>query len=157
VFPRRALFQTGTHANVYVTRQEIETEIPPAYVIEALDDNADGVEDSGLFENLVAMASQDVDAALAGRYATPFADPAPAPVRAAAYCFLGERLYTRRERTGDKNPFEKRADGWRKKLELYAKGDLHLDLAVQAQLPDVAGKPAGAAVTEAASIDDSLR
>ena len=81
----------------YVTRQQIEDKIPPPALLDALDDDGDGQEDAGRFDSIVATASQEVEGYLAGLYTVPFADPAPAKVRAAAFAFTCELIYNRRE------------------------------------------------------------
>jgi hypothetical protein len=80
----------------YVTRDLVAARIPAPVLTDALDDNGDGIEDAGLFDNIVAAASQEVDGYLAGLYNVPFADVAPAKVRAAAFAFTCEAIFQRR-------------------------------------------------------------
>jgi hypothetical protein len=133
----------------YTTQAQLETEIPPPHLIEALDDDGDGVADAGQLDAVIASASQAVDALLSPRFSVPFADPAPAPVREAAFAFAGEKIYLRRPQ-GERNPFKTRADFWREHLAKIGRGEAELDAAtVRAFTP-------GAAITESVSVDASM-
>ena len=132
----------------YVTRAQLETEIPSAHLVAALDDDRDGAEDDGLFDALVTAASQSVDALLSARYDVPFTDPAPSAE--AAYAFLGERIYARRELV-ESNPFKARANFWRERLVAIAQGEVPLTS------DTVTASGGGAAITSNAVIDDSMR
>lgn len=133
----------------YTTQSEIETKIPPQHLVDALDDDGDNAADPGLLANIIASASNAVDAYLAGLFPVPFVDPAPAVCREAAFVFTVEAIYDRRQ-IFDKNPFRDRADFWRKRLEAIGKGEVPLDASqVKAYTP-------GAAVTEDVSIDESM-
>jgi phage gp36-like protein len=107
----------------YFTRTALETIIPPAFLVEALDDDGDGVEDTGLYSALAAEAEAAVDEFLSRRYAVPM-DPAPAMVANAAKIFAAEMLHQRRGQYGDKNPFTARANAHRTTLEMIATGDI---------------------------------
>jgi phage gp36-like protein len=133
----------------YVTRAQIETEIPASYLVAALDDNRDGEEDEGLFDAKAAKASGAVDAILGSRFDVPFEDPVPASAAEAAYVFLGEIIYSAREVA--ENPFTKRAAFWRARLAEIANGKASLD----GVTTSVVGH--GAAITDNSVIDDSTR
>lgn len=133
----------------YVTQARIETAIPAAHLRDALDDDGDGQADSGLIEEIIASASQAVDAFLAGLFTVPFADPAPAVAAEAAFVFACERIYDRRQIL-EKNPFAERADFWRKRLEAIGKGEIPFDAS------QVKPKSPGAAVTSNVGIDGSM-
>lgn len=135
----------------YVTQARIETALPPQHLRDALDDDGDGQADSGILEEIIASASQAVDGFLAGLFAVPFADPAPAAAAEAAFVFALERIYDRRQ-AGERNPWRSQADGWRERLERMGKGDLPLDAGVTG----VVATP-GAAVTENAAHNETLR
>lgn len=107
----------------YFTRAALEQLIPPAFVVEALDDDSDGVEDAGLWDEVVAGAENEVDSYLERRYALPLAT-VPAMVTEAAKIFACEILHQRRGQHGDKNPFTKRAAAHRETLEKIATGDI---------------------------------
>jgi phage gp36-like protein len=135
---------------MYVERAAVEALIPAPDLIDALDDDRDGNEDDGIFDQVVNLASNAVDAFLAGLFATPFADPAPAVVREAALIFVCEAIYSRRP-AGDRNPFKARADGWRQRLKQIGEGAAPLEAGQVRQFTP------GAAVTEPASIDGNMR
>jgi phage gp36-like protein len=111
----------------YVTQAEIEAEIPAQLLARALDDDGDGVTDDGVLAQIIANAARDVDGALEGRFDVPFAAPAPAVVREAAFVFTCETLFSRRRQSvEDVNPYRERADKLRTKLERIAAGELPL-------------------------------
>lgn len=133
----------------YVTREQLETEIPPQHLADAVDDDAEGGADTDRLDTILQRASDAVDAFLSSIYPTPFADPAPAACREAAFCFAGETIYARRGISSDDNPFTKRANDWRSKLTLMGKGEQPLD----ANIPK-AFTP-GAAITEPTQVNDT--
>lgn len=134
----------------YVTQSRIQTVIPAPHLNDALDDDRDGMADSGVLDEIIAAASQAVDALLAPRYAVPFEDPAPALVAEGAFIFACELIYDRRQIT-DKNPFKERADKLRTRLDGIGKGEGELDAALpHAVIP-------GAAITEDVSVNDTMR
>lgn len=112
----------------YTTQSEIETKIPANHLVNALDDDGDGNADTGILTAIIESAGNAVDAYLAGLFTVPFADPAPAPCREAAFIFSCETIYDRRQIL-EKNPFKDRADFWRKRLEEIGKGAIPLDAA----------------------------
>jgi len=131
----------------YTTRVLIAAKIPSTVLTDALDDDGDGVEDAGAFDNVVAAASQEINGYLAGLFATPFEDPAPAKVAAAAFAFVCEAIYQRRSVTDDKNPYAKSAAWWREHLQAVGNRLQPFDAAV-----DKAFAP-GAAITECLSLN----
>jgi phage gp36-like protein len=135
----------------YTTRDKIEAVIPGPLLIEALDDDRDGQEDDGAFDALVATASMAVDGYLAGRYTVPFPDPAPSIVQLAAFIFVCEIVYDRRELNGDKNPFGKRASDMRDLLKKIANQDMPLDAA------QTSAFTRGAVVTDDVGLDSTLK
>ncbi len=106
----------------YVTQSELAAEIPAQLLLEALDDDGDGVLDDSAWAAVLSAASTAVDGFLAARYTVPFTTP-PAPVKAAAFAFAGEMVYSRRGTPTDKNPFTKRADYWRTQLAKIGAGN----------------------------------
>lgn len=135
----------------YVTRQQIETEIPALHLKEALDDDSAGGEDQDLFDAVAQQASDAVDAFLSSLYPTPFAEPAPAAVKQAAFIFCGELIYARRGVSGDDNPFSKRAESWRSMLTKMGAGELPLDANI------VKAFNPGALISEPSAIDATTR
>lgn len=101
----------------YITQDQIAALIPMPKLVDALDDNGDGVIDLidpdnpqslTVLGQIMANASNEVDGFLQGRYSTPFADP-PAVVVQATLMFACEAIYARREVGDDKNPFSPKA------------------------------------------------
>lgn len=109
----------------YVTRDQVAARIPPPVLNDALDDDGDGTEDAGLFDNIVAAASLEVDGFLAGLYNVPFTVP-PAKVGAAAFAFTCEAIYQRRN-----VPFPKwlqdQVEFWRGHLAKVANREVPFD------------------------------
>lgn len=110
----------------YFTRAALETEIPPDFIIEALDDDNDTNEDAGLWELVVDEACGAVDAYLSRRFTTPLTGSIPRIVTEAAKIFAGEILYNRRGVRGSENPFTRRAESMRDLLEKIASGEVGL-------------------------------
>lgn len=134
----------------YVTQTQIETAIPPTHLTDALDDNRDGTADTGKLTAVIDQASQQVDALLESRYAVPFVT-VPKKVAEAAFTFVCELLYQRRGLFGDDNPWFKRAEQWRETLKAIGSGE------GQIASDEAQETTPGAAITEATSVDDSLR
>ena len=114
----------------YITRTQVEDKILPPILRDALDDDGDGLEDSGRFDSLVATASQEVDGYLAGLFTVPFADPAPPKVCQAALCFMLEAIYARRSvgvNTSGGNPYATQANFWRAHLQKVGNRELPFD------------------------------
>jgi phage gp36-like protein len=111
----------------YTSAQSLQSALPRQHLADALDDDRDGQPDEGLLEQIVADASNAVDACLAGRYAVPFATP-PAAAKAAALVFACELIYDRRQMFQE-NPWRARADVWRERLQRIGRGELPLELA----------------------------
>jgi phage gp36-like protein len=134
----------------YTTETKIQTLIPAAHLTDALDDDRDGLADDGLLDTIIATAANAVDAYLSGLYTVPFSTP-PAVVQEAALIFCCEAIYARRLTEADKNPFTARANVWRDRLQKIGAGLLPLDAAT--------AKPntPGAVITEAVSVDETLR
>ena len=99
--------------------------MPPAKITEALDDDRDGVADPEAFAAVAAYVDDAVDGALGQRYTLPLA-AVPSLVSAIALTLFAEALYLRAGFSGDQNPFARRADDARAKLEAVAKGDQDL-------------------------------
>lgn len=109
----------------YHTRESVAGTIPPAFLLEALDDDRDGVEDSGLYEVIAENASNEVDGFLGARVDVPMAEPVPIAVQASRI-FCMEALYIRRgysEETDPPNPWAAQAKAMRARLGRIASGD----------------------------------
>lgn len=125
----------------YVELSDLEGQIPPQFLLQALDDDGDGVMDA--WPVVQAAAAEDVDALLEGRFPVPLTmTPLPRIIRMAARTFACELCYRRRGVADADNPWKGRADAVRKQLEKITAGDLQLS--VQPPPPDPA--PAGSIV-----------
>ena len=72
----------------YTTRAEIEAEVPPPLAGQDAFDPADGIETSGLFDQICTNAAADIDGILAASYTVPFTSNVPAAVTAASRAFV---------------------------------------------------------------------
>lgn len=133
----------------YTSQAEIETLIPGPHLVDALDDDRDGAADAGLLATILTQASNAVDSYLAGIYTVPFVDPIPPVCKESGCVFACEMVYARRGVPADENPFTKRANFWRDRLEKIGKGEIPLD-AGQVRLVTP-----GAAVTEPMATEGS--
>lgn len=121
----------------YSSRDDVTIDIPPDFLVQALDDDGDRVEDEGLFQKIQARADRKVDALLSSRYTTPFVGVIPPLVAEAATVFCGEMIYGRRGRTGEENPFGAAADDYRERLLKIADGEAELALSNRPARPPV--------------------
>jgi phage gp36-like protein len=133
----------------YIIMATLVAEVPPQFVLQALDDDGDGVADTGLFDQVVANAQAEVDGLLGQRYAVPFQNPVPAIVVDATTKFVAEKLYSRRGLDGEKNPWSKKAADVRALLKQIAKGEVPLTPAASRE------KPSASAITEASRTHSS--
>lgn len=117
----------------YITYQDAAALIPGDFLLEALDDDRDGVPEA--WATVQAAAERAVDALLGLRYTTPFPPPAPAIVREAALIFACEACYLRRGVR--EHPFTERAKQLSLLLARIASGELPLDPAIQRAAPSV--------------------
>jgi phage gp36-like protein len=107
----------------YVLQSALKGKVPDDLLLQALDDNADGVADEGIWDAISADVDRAIDGRLEGRYTVPLAAPLPAVVAEAAIVFAAEAVYMRRGLAGDQNPWTKQADGFRKRLEAIGTGE----------------------------------
>jgi phage gp36-like protein len=80
----------------YTTVEAIEAKVPAPILDDALDDDKDGRRDAGVIEQVIANASEAVEAMICNRVALPLAS-VPASVRNAALWFAVEEIYGRRQ------------------------------------------------------------
>jgi phage gp36-like protein len=126
----------------YISQSDLKGKVPDQLLLQALDDNGDGLEDDGAWDQLVVDVESAINSRLEGNYAIPLADPLPAIVSEAAKILAAEAVYQRRGLSGDQNPWVKQADAMRKRLEEIGSGDKPLK-------PDTAPQgPAGVIITE---------
>jgi hypothetical protein len=127
----------------YLVRADVEGKIPPAQIIEALDDDNDGIEDAGLWDKIADGINGEIDGVLSQRYAIPL-PTIPAWLRPGACVLACETLFQRRGIAADSNPFTSAAGKFRTKLEAIASGKASLEVG---QAP---AKPPISIITEAA-------
>lgn len=120
----------------YVLRPDVETKIPPAFVVQALDDDADGVEDTGAWDALAAAVDAEIDGYLSRRFPLPLSDT-PAALRSGACILACEAIHQRRGAYGDKNPFTVHADAFRARLEAIAAGKAELAITQKPARPGI--------------------
>jgi phage gp36-like protein len=109
----------------YHSRESVVAELPPEFLLEALDDDRDGIEDTGLYDAVAAAASEAVDAYLGARVPVPLATPS-ALASQASRVFALESLYARRgysAKSDPPNPWHARATDLRARLARIAAGD----------------------------------
>jgi phage gp36-like protein len=106
----------------YVLQSDIAGDIPAPFLIEALDDDGDGLADDGVWDAVAASVATEIDGVLGQRFPVPFVT-VPAVVKAAAQILALSKLYTRRGFSGDKNPWDEQAEAVRTKLNAIADGD----------------------------------
>lgn len=128
----------------YLVRADVESKIPPATIVEALDDDNDGIEDYELWDKLAATIDNDIDGALSQRYPLPLAAP-PAYLRAGACVLACETLFQRRGIAADQNPFTSAANKFRAKLDALSTGKESLIVGAAPAKPPISiiTEPAG--------------
>lgn len=115
-----------TAQTCYVTQAELISLLPAAFVLEALDDDGDGVPDAA--EAVCIMASNKVDSFLENRYLTPIpVATAPALVIAAAVHFAVGLCWKRRGKA-DSNPYKDDLASLEKQMTKIRDGQQDLDL-----------------------------
>ena len=107
---------------MYCTESDLAGLIPPDFLLQALDDNGDGIEDTGLFNKIEQLAEDAIDSYIGLRYSLPLMPPYPDVVVNAARVFTAELLYKRRGVTDDKNPWSAQAGQTRTLLKAISLG-----------------------------------
>lgn len=126
----------------YVIQSDLDGKIPAQLLLQALDDNGDGLADDGVWDKIVVDVESAINSRLEGNYTIPLAEPIPAIISEAAKVLAAEAVYLRRGLAGDQNPWVKQADAMRKRLEEIGSGDKPLK-------PDTAPQgPSGIVITE---------
>lgn len=98
--------------------KQLAGDIAPVFIVQALDDDADGFADADVWQAVLEAANTRV------AVACPSADSRhPGAADYARRMFCLESLYTRRGFTGDGNPFTDRALDAEKRLKALASGD----------------------------------
>lgn len=113
---------------LYTTLAQVTAKLPNDFIVQALDDDKDGLIDEDVWAAVAADAADQVDDRLGQRYSVPF-DPAnlSAKVRASSLMFVLESLYLRRGfGTEDTNPFINSARAARRELSAIGNGEVPL-------------------------------
>ena len=105
---------------MYVVQTDLLSIIPSQFLIDAMDDNGDGVADPGVWDAISDKVDIAIDSVLAeNKVVLPLTPPYPEPVLNAAQFAALDRLYLRRGvQAGEHNPWSKRA---RDSMEALAK------------------------------------
>lgn len=125
----------------YLALTDLEGSIPAQFLVQALDDNNDGVIDAPVWAKVLADAQEEVDSFLEGRFTLPLViTPLPKIFKRAAMAFACELLYRRRATPDETNPWKKQADALRKTLGMIRDGTLKLSATPDsdAAMPDPA-------------------
>lgn len=125
--------------STYTSRDALVTQIPPAFLLEALDDDNDGTEDSGLLAALLASVDDEVDGYLEARHSLPL-PTVPRMVATAALHLACEALYARRGYHADsepRNPWSGRADSARALLRAIRAGEQPLQIDIPKADPQI--------------------
>ncbi len=130
---------------MYLTRQRLETLVPPPTLLQALDDDRDGIEDAGRFDAVADLVAEEIHGLIAPRYRPPLREPVPGIVTRAAAVFAAEMIFQRRlHASDDRNPFAAQARELRRRLEAIGQGNADL------YAPDAPSQAHGAVIAEPA-------
>lgn len=116
----------------YCTKSQLEAMVPPARIVESLDDNGDGTEDTGLWEKVEEAVRKKIDGILGQRFTVPFATP-PTAVVEAALTLCADTLFRRRGIVDEQNPWAKEARNTIERLQRMATGREPLEAATIAR------------------------
>lgn len=113
---------------VYTTLEQVKAKLPYDFLVEALDDDKDGLPDTEVWTAVAEDAADQVDARLGKRYSVPFDPAALEPiVKSSSLIFVLETLYQRRGYGGeDNNPYLVSARAARKELNQIGDGEVPL-------------------------------
>lgn len=131
----------------YVIQSDLDGKIPAQLLLQALDDNGDGLADDGVWDKIVVDVESAINSRLEGNYAIPLAAPVPAIISEAAKVLAAEAIYLRRGLAGQQNPWVEQADAMRKRLEEIGSGKLPLTPVTTPQ------GPAGVVITETSRLN----
>ena len=112
----------------YTTLDQVKAKLPADFLLEALDDDKDGLTDADVWQAVAEDAADPVDARLGKRYAVPFDPLALEPiVKSSSLLFVLETLYQRRGYgTEETNPYLVSARAARKELNEIGDGKVPL-------------------------------
>jgi hypothetical protein len=137
----------------YVTLAQLKAALPADITAQLLDDLGAGAPTPGVWTEVVAQVTAEIDGKLAMRFALPLS-PVPQVIANAAFVLAAEALYQRKGFFGEKNPWCARANSIRGTqgqpggqpglLDRLASGEATLTADTKA------AKPTGAVIAEAA-------
>lgn len=110
----------------YFSFNDLKALIPGAFLVQALDDDGDGVVDA--FTAVQDQAQGEVDAHLSARFAVPILTNIPPIAKRASMIIAAELCYQRRGTPPDQNPWGKQASAMRKTLEMIASGKIEIQV-----------------------------
>ena len=104
----------------YIVESDMYAYVTAGNLLKALDDTASGSATVGLFDNILAAVTDDID----GRCRRTFSDVVPLPplIKQAAIILTAELLWNRRPIGTESNPWTKRADTIREQLDRIGRG-----------------------------------
>lgn len=113
---------------VYTTLDQVKAKLPADFLLEALDDDKDGITDTDVWQAVAEDAADQVDARLGKRYAVPFDPLALEPiVKSSSLIFVLETLYQRRGYGSETdNPYLVSARAARRELNQIGDGEVPL-------------------------------
>jgi hypothetical protein len=114
--------------SAYTTQAAVQGLIAQPDLYAALDDDGTQINVIPQLNQIIADASNDIDARLANIYQTPFVGTPPAKVSAACLIFVCERIFERRLAPEEKNPWTMQGDMWRKELTMISNDEIALDV-----------------------------
>lgn len=107
----------------YFTQTDLEVLIPAGWVVDALDDDADGTQDATLFSELQTVVEGEINASLGQRYTVPIAaGVADDWLRHAAVHLAAFQCYARRQAM-EFFPYAATVEMIRERLERMARGE----------------------------------
>jgi len=107
----------------YVLMTDLSARLPGKFLIQALDDDKDGLADLPVFESIQKTVKEDIDGRIGQRYEPyTFGANPPALLKSAAAIFAMELLYSRRGIDAKNNPMTGQANAMRAKLDDIGNG-----------------------------------
>jgi phage gp36-like protein len=132
----------------YLLQSDLKGLIPPEFMNQALDDNADGLPDTAVWDEVTKSVQEAIDGPLGAVYSVPFAAPLPSIILAIAKTLACAALYKRRGYADAVNPWAKDAAEARATIKRLAEGDDVIpDLARTVPAPVLISEPARTTTT----------
>lgn len=113
----------------YTSQTDIEAVLPPKFLTDALDDDANGTADAGILTAVLGVVDNEINGLITPTVELPLSSPYPARIKHAALVLACDVLYRRRGIPDEGNPWAERATAIRTDLEKVGRGELALDAA----------------------------